>query len=228
MSEEREREHARMVGAVIAKEVSAEMAPPLGELRDRLALIVDTLDRHVALSTGPTAFPWTELQKLRQAIAQAYLSCAGVARLAGELSLALAAVGAPMGVVDVDHEVEGAVHLSSRRLGTSTELLVDTGSVPPARGAPGELMLAVAQLVLVCADSAAKVPGSSLSVRTRFDPSTQTVVIAVADNGGGAPDSAGPALAHVAAVASRAGGSCVGTSQDGVGSAFELRLPAAE
>ncbi|HTJ41803.1 MAG TPA: hypothetical protein VL463_06885 [Kofleriaceae bacterium] len=227
MSEEREREHARMVGAVIAGEVAAEMAPPLGELRDRLGLIVDTLDRHVALSTGPTPFPWNALQQLRQQLAQAYLTCASVARLAGELSLALAAVGAPMGTVEVDHEVEGAVHLSSRRLASTTELLVDTGSVPPARGAPGELMLAVAQLVLVCADSAAKVAGSALSVRTRYDAATNTVVIMVADNGGGAPDAAGPALAHVAAVASRAGGSCVGTSQEGMGSAFELRLPAA-
>ncbi len=227
MSEEREREHARMVGAVIAAEVAAEMAPPLGEVRDRLALLVDTLDRHVSMSTGPTAYPWNELQGLRQALAQAYLTCASLARLAGELSVALAAVGAPMGTVDVDHEVEGAVHLASRRLGGSTELLVDAGTVPPARGAPGELMLAVAQLVLVCAESAAKVPGSALSVRTRFDAATNAVVIAVADNGGGASVSAGPALAHVAAVASRAGGSCVGTSQEGLGSAFELRLPAA-
>lgn len=215
-----------MVGAVIAAEVAAEMAPPLGELRDRLGLLVERLDRHVALSTGPTPFPWNEVQGLRQAIAQAYLTCAGVARLAGELSLALAAVGSPMGVVDVDHEVEGAVHLSSRRLG-ATEVLVDTGTVPPARGAPGELMLAVAQLVLVCAESAAKVAGSALSVRTRHDAAAGAVVIMVADNGGGAPEAAGPALAHVAAVASRAGGSCVGTSQDGLGSAFELRLPVA-
>ena len=227
MSEEREREHARMVGAVIAAEVAAEMAPPLGELRDRLGLIVERLDRHVALSTGPTPFPWNEVQAIRQTLAQAYLTCAGVARLAGELSLALAAVGAPMGVVDVDHEIEGAVHLASRRLAASTELLVDTGSVPPARGAPGELMLAVAQLVLVCADSAARVEGSALSVRTRHDAAAGQVVVMVADNGGGAPDAAGPALAHVAAVARRAGGSCVGTSQEGMGSAFELRLPVA-
>jgi hypothetical protein len=226
VSEEREREHARMVGAVIAAEVAAEMAPPLGEVRDRLALIVDTLDRHVARSTGPTPYPWNELQGLRQAVAQAYLTCASLARLAGELSVALAAVGAPMGTIDVDHEVEGAVHLASRRLGPSTELLVDTGSVPPARGAPGEMMLAVAQLVLVCAESAGKVVGSAVSVRTRFDAAAGMIVIAVADNGGGAAIAAGPALAHVAAVASRAGGSCVGTSQDGVGSAFELRLPA--
>jgi len=222
-----DREHARVVGAVIAAEVAAELAPPLGEVRDRLALIVDTLDRHVAHSTGPTPYPWNEVQALRQAIAQAYLTCASLARLAGELSVALAAVGAPLGVVDVDHEVEGAVHLAGRRIGSTTELLVDTGTVPPARGAPGELMLAVAQLVLVCAESAARVPGSSLSVRTRFDVASQSIVITLADNGGGAAVSAGPALAHVAAVAARAGGSCVGTSEDGVGSAFELRVPIA-
>jgi signal transduction histidine kinase len=218
-------EHAKAVGAAIAVDVARELAPPLGELRDRLALLVDTLDRHVALSTGPTPYPWAGLQELRQALAHAYLTCAGMSRLAGTLATALASVGAPIGVIDVNHEVEGAVHVASHRLAASTELLVDTGSVPPARGAPGELTLAVAQLVLVCAESAARVPGSSLSVRTRAED--DQVVVTVADNGGGAPAAAGPALAHVAAVVARAGGSCDGTSEDGHGSAFELRLPAA-
>lgn len=213
------------VGGAIAADVARDLAPPLAELRDRLALIVDTLDRHVAQSTGPTPYPWTDIQHLRQQMVQAYLTCAGMARVTNELARALASIGAPVGVVDVNHEVEGAVHLASHRIASDTEPMIDAGSVPPACGAPGELMLAVAQLVLVGAASAAKVHGSSLAVRTFVDG--DVVGITIADNGGGAADAAAVALVHVAAVAARAGGTCEGTSTDGQGSWFELRLPIA-
>ncbi|MCE9576641.1 MAG: hypothetical protein K8W52_26070 [Deltaproteobacteria bacterium] len=213
-----------VVGGAIAADVARDLAPPLAELRDRLALIVDTLDRHVAQSTGPTPYPWNDIQHLRQSMVQAYLTCAGMARVTTELARALASIGAPVGIVDVNHEVEGAVHLASHRIAADTEPMIDAGSVPAARGAPGELMLAVAQLVLVGAASAARVKGSSLSIRTYVD--ADAVVITIADNGGGAPDAAAVALLHVAAVAARAGGSCEGTSPEGQGSWFELRLPA--
>ncbi len=218
-------EPGHVVGGAIAADVARDLAPPLAELRDRLALIVDTLDRHVAMSTGPTPYPWTDVQHLRQSLVQAYLTCAGMARVTTELARALASIGAVVGVVDVNHEVEGAVHLASHRIAPDTEPMIDAGSVPAARGAPGELMLAVAQLVLVGAASAARVKGSSLSIRTYVDG--DAVVITIADNGGGAPDAAAVALVHVAAVAARAGGSCEGTSPDGQGSWFELRLPVA-
>ena len=219
------RTHARAVGAAIAADVTREMAEPLRDLRDRLALVVDTIDKHVAMSTGPTPYPWKALQLLRQDLADAYLQTAQMARLAGDLVMAIGAVGAPLTEIEVNRDVESAVHLASYRVGPRTELFVDLGQIPHARAASGELMLAVAQLILVCAESAARVDGSALSIRTRQED--DRVVIHVADNGGGATESAAAACAHVAAVAARAGGSFDGTSQDGKGSAFELRLPVA-
>jgi signal transduction histidine kinase len=223
--EEDARRHARAVGASIAVDVASELAEPLRALRDRLAILVDGIDKHVALSTGPTPYPWKPLQMLRQDLADAYLQTRQMARLAGDFTRALGAIGAPIGELDVNKEVEAAVNLVAYRIGPRTEMFVDLGQLPPCRGAAGELMLAVAQLVVVCAESAARVDGSAVSIRTRRED--DRVAISVADNGGGAPDSAGAACSHVAAVAARAGGSFDGTSPEGQGSAFELRLPIA-
>jgi signal transduction histidine kinase len=219
------RGHARAVGAAIAVDVASELADPLRALRDRLAILVDSIDKHVALSTGPAPYPWKPLQLLRQDLADAYLQTRQMARLAGDFMGAVEAIGAPIADLDVNRAVEAAVNLVSYRVGGRSEVFVDLGQVPPARGAAGELLLAVAQLVLVCAESAARVDGSALSVRTRRED--DRVVVSIADNGGGAPAAATAACAHVAAMAARAGGSFDGTSPEGQGSAFELRLPVA-
>lgn len=225
VDEDEARRHARAVGASIAVDVASELAEPLRALRDRLAILVDGIDKHVALSTGPAPYPWKPLQLLRQDLADAYLQTRQMARLAGDFMRALGAIGAPVGELDVNKEVEAAVNLVAYRVGPRTEIFVDLGHVPPCRGAAGELMLAVAQLVVVCAESAARVDGSALSVRTRRED--DRVAITVADNGGGAPEAAGAAVSHVAAVAARAGGSFDGASHAEQGSVFELRLPVA-
>jgi signal transduction histidine kinase len=219
------RRHARAVGASIAVDVASELAEPLRALRDRLAILVDGIDKHVALSTGPAPYPWKPLQLLRQDLADAYLQTRQMARLAGDFMRALGAIGAPIGELDVNKEVEAAVNLVAYRVGPRTEIFVDLGHVPPCRGAAGELMLAVAQLVVVCAESAARVDGSALSIRTRRED--DRVAVTVSDNGGGAPDAAAAAVSHVAAVAARAGGSFDGASHVEQGSVFELRLPVA-
>lgn len=219
------RQHARAVGAIIAADITDELAQPLRDLRDRLGILVDGIDRHVALSTGPTPYPWKQLQLLRQDVADAYLEARRMARLAGDLMMAMRAIGSPVTELDVNREVEAAVNMVSYRVGARTEMFLDLGQVPPARASAGELMLAVAQLVLVCAESAARVDGSALSIRTRGED--DRVVIYVADNGGGAAEASAVACAHVGAVAARAGGTFDGTSQEGQGSAFELRLPVA-
>jgi C4-dicarboxylate-specific signal transduction histidine kinase len=217
--------HARAVGASIAADITDELAGPLRDLRDRLGVLVDGIDRHVALSTGPTPYPWKQLQLLRQDVADAYLEARRMARLAGDLMMAMRAIGSPVVDLDVNREVEAAVNMVSYRVGPRTEMFVDLGQVPPGRASTGELMLAVAQLVLVSAESAARVDGAALSIRTRSEG--DRVIVYVGDNGGGAPGAAAVACAHVAALAARAGGSFDGTSQDGQGSAVELRLPVA-
>ena len=54
-------------------EIARQLAEPVRALRDRLGLVVDHLERHVATSTGPTPYPWRSLQTLRQDLAAAYL-----------------------------------------------------------------------------------------------------------------------------------------------------------
>ena len=59
------------LGGEVAAEVARQLADPVRALRDRLGLLVDHLERHVATSTGPTPYPWRSLQTLRQELGTA-------------------------------------------------------------------------------------------------------------------------------------------------------------
>ncbi|MGE5182751.1 MAG: hypothetical protein ACM31C_11840, partial [Acidobacteriota bacterium] len=79
----------KLVGGEVAVEVARQLAEPIRALRDRLGLVVDHLERHVATSTGPTPYPWRQLQSLRQDLAAAYLEATQLARRLDELDRAL-------------------------------------------------------------------------------------------------------------------------------------------
>lgn len=217
----------RAAAGDVAADVALELAAPLADLRDRLALLVDRLDRHVAQSTGPQAYPWKSVQALRQDLASAYLESMSFARLSADLSATLGALGAPAEEVDVERHVEAGVHLARHRIGPRTELLVDLAAAPPVRAPVGELVLAVARMVGACAFSADRADRASLSVRTRVerDAGGACVVISAVDNGGGAPAAAAELVRTIGPWAREHGGVFDGTSPDGQGSAFELRLP---
>src|SRR5690606_7202004 len=77
------------VAGEVAVEVARQITDPLRGLRDRLGLVVDHIERHVATSTGPTPYPWRSLQSLRQDLAAAYLEATQLARRIEELDRAL-------------------------------------------------------------------------------------------------------------------------------------------
>src|SRR5689334_25425155 len=79
----------RQLAGEIAVEVARDVAEPIRALRDRLGLVVDHLERHVATSTGPTPYPWRSLQSLRQELAAAYLEATQLARRLDALDRAL-------------------------------------------------------------------------------------------------------------------------------------------
>jgi len=209
----------------VAVDVAAELAAPLASLRDRLALLVDRIDRHVAVQTGPEPYPWKQLQALRQDLAAGYLQLTQMAQLAVDLAHTLDALGAAaVEIDDVEHHVEAAVHLARHRLGAGTELLVDVGHVPPVWAPVGELTLAVARMIAACAASAALIDRASLSVRCREEEGGW-VVISTVDNGGGAPALASALTATLGPFAVAIGGTFDGASEPGKGSWFELRIP---
>lgn len=212
------------VAGILASGVSAELARPLRQLRENLALMVETLDRYVAEARGPTPYPWTSLQLLRQELADSYLLSRSIARLAGDLADAVN-VGSVPELVDPNKQVEAAMHLARHRINSRTEVFIDLGMVPPVRAVASELMLAVAQLVIVAASSAGALPGAALSLRTRHEREAGEVCITVADNGGGDPAGAERAEVVAGAVARGLGGSFAGTSEPGKGSFLELRIP---
>jgi len=209
----------KQVAGEVAIEVSHQLAEPIRALRDRLGLVVDHLERHVATSTGPTPYPWRSLQTLRQDLAAAYLEATQLARRLEELDRALH--DDPPHAFDLAAAVDLGLRLAGHHLGPGIELLFDLGHVPPVRGTPGTLALLVAQLVATSVRSARAVPGSSLSVRVWRDE--EQGVVTIADNGDGS-DKAEELGELARSVLTPWGGSVDAASATGQGCAFELRL----
>ncbi|HUS29638.1 MAG TPA: hypothetical protein VMZ53_14090 [Kofleriaceae bacterium] len=204
----------------VAIEISRQVVDPLRGLRDRLGLIVDLIERHVATSTGPTPYPWRSLTTLRQDLAAAYLEATQLSRRLEELDRALSEEQ-PVAGFDLSAAVDLGLRLAGHHMGTGIELLFDLGNVPPAKGVPGMLSLIVAQLVAVSARSAHVVAGSSLSVRVWQEE--EWAVVTIADNGGGAADA--EQLGELArSVVTEWGGTVDAAAAEGKGCAFELRL----
>jgi signal transduction histidine kinase len=211
------------VAGDIAVEVARQMTEPLRGLRDRLGLIVDHIERHVATSTGPTPYPWRSLQTLRQDLAAAYLEATQLARRTDELDHVLGSAlhdDAPRWF-DLAEAVDLGLRLANHHLTSGIELLVNLGNVAAARGTPGTLALVVAQLVAVCARSAREVAGSSLSVRVWTEDAWG--VVTIADNGGG--DARAFEVGDIAReIVAPWGATIDAASDEGRGCAFELRL----
>jgi signal transduction histidine kinase len=211
--------HTHRIAGGVAVDVARQLAEPVRALRDRLGLVVDHLERHVATSTGPTPYPWRSLQALRQDLAAAYLEATTLARRLDELDRALD--DAPPGWFDLSAAVELGLHLAGHHLAAGIELLIDLGNTPPARGTPGTVALLVAQLVAVSATSARDLPGSTVSVRVISEGAWALVTIA--DNGAGSPRVTG--LGEAArSVISPWGATIDAASVPGAGCTFELRL----
>ena len=207
------------VAGDMAIEVAHQITEPMRALRDRLGLVVDHLERHVATSTGPTPYPWRSLTTLRQDLAAAYLEVTQLARRLEELDRALLDDD-DNSAFDLAAAVDLGLRLASHHIGSGIELLVDLGTAS-ARGVAGTLALVVAQLVAACARSARKVPESSLSVRVTAEDGAG--VVTIADNGGG--DESAVELGELArAILAPWGGSVDAASEAGKGCAFELRL----
>lgn len=209
----------RDVAGEVAIEIAQQLADPVRALRDRLGLVVDHLERHVATSTGPTPYPWRSLTALRQDLAAAYLEVTHLTRRLDELDRAL--VDGDPGWFDLSSAVDLGLRLGGHHLGQGIELLFDLGNIPQARGQPGALSLLVALLVAACGQSARAVPGSTLSVRVALDGAWG--LVSIMDNGGGSAR-AGELGEVAASVITPWGGTVDATSADGQGCAFELRL----
>lgn len=178
---------AGALAGTLAAELAGELAAPMQALRDRLALLVDHIERYISHSTGPTPYPWQALQGLRHDLGGAYLEATLLVRQLGDVRAVLAAAhgthAAPV-AVDCGHEVEVALNLLGMKHG-SAELVADVGATPPVQAASGALALVITQLLWLCAQSVAGVAGAAISLRTWAESEAGTVVISIADSGHG-------------------------------------------
>jgi signal transduction histidine kinase len=211
----------------LAGGVAAELRVPLREIREGLAVIVEILDQHLNGPEGPMPYPWTETKALRERVAAAYLAGRRVARLNSDLGDAINTYGQTPELVDVNKLVEVATNLTRHRMSAGTELFIDFGKVPPVEVVPGEVVLLLARLLTIAADSAHDVQGAAISVKTRQEEHAgkSEIAIYVADSGSGLPDEVEAAAVLGKDVARKVKGSFEGTSAPGSGSVFELRIP---
>ena len=209
------------IAGQVAADVAQQLAEPLRTLRDRLGLIVDHLERHVATSSGPAPYPWRSLQVLRQDLGGVYLETTTLSRKLDELERAL--VDHTPGSFDLAATVEQGLRLANHHVAPGIELMIDLAASLTVQGAPGSFSLMIAQLVAICADSARALDGSTLSVRAMLDSDPAYAVISVIDNGSGS--------VRVAAIGELAreivepwGGMIDAASEPQQGCAFEVRL----
>jgi hypothetical protein len=158
----------------LASGVTAELHGPLRDIREALAVLVETLDRHFAEATGPVPYPWTATKAMREHLAETYLLCRAVTRTTGDLARAVATARGAVEAVDPNALVEQAVGLARHRFGEERELDIDAGELPAVRAPEGELVLLLATLF---GDAAAAAAGP-LAVRTRRDGDSVLIQIA--------------------------------------------------
>jgi hypothetical protein len=213
------------LAGVVAADLAVDLASPMRSASDRLALSVDLIDRHIATTTGPVPYPWRALNALRQDLASSYMDATLAARRIDDLRGVLMTLDRPPSPESVHEAVETGVHLAGHRIGDAIELVVDLAPVPSAILERGALALIVARAMMLCAESAHAVAGSAVVVKTSLDPHDGRVVVAISDNGRGAPGVI-EAAALMAAIADDWGATVDAAMTDDQGCAFELRIRA--
>ncbi|HUS62899.1 MAG TPA: hypothetical protein VMZ28_00100 [Kofleriaceae bacterium] len=211
----------------LASGVTAELGGPLRHIRDALAVLVETLDRHFAEARGPEPYPWAATKALRERLAETYLVSREVTRTTGDLARAVALKSGAAESVDLNTIVEQAIALARHRFTGDSELSVESGELPAVRLAPGELMLVVASLLGQAADRArAAGPGTPVVVRTRRERADGEVDRAVIEVAAPGADEMARALAPLVARAVGGVGGALEAAVDAGGvPAAVIRIP---
>jgi len=210
----------------LAGGVAAQLCAPLREIRDSLAVMIETLDRHLVEARGPEPFPWAQTKELRERIAEAYLLGRAVTRLTGDLARAVSLQRGAPETADVNQLVEQAVSLARHRVGEETELSIDLGVLPAVRLVPGGLVLILARLLVLAADGGRSAPGACVAIATRRERDAASardqVVVEIAGRAEVADEDAAELEALARRVLEPAGGQL---ARRGPGQ-FEIRLAA--
>ena len=211
----------------LATGVAKEIIDPLRDIRDSLAVMVSTIDQHILTAKGPSPLPWATMKAMRERLAEAYLTSRLVSRLTSDLSKAVDTAPDSVEIVEINAVVETAVNLTRHRMTEDTEVFIDFGTLAPASLNTGELVLALARLLMISADSARGVDSGAISIKTRTEipVGPPEVVISVMDNGSGQEKAVSAATPFMNRLASRLGGTFSGASESGQGCFFELRWP---
>ncbi len=193
----------------LSRDVLGELWRPLRELRQLLAVLVEKVDRHISESRGPTPLSWSEVELLRQQLADAYLLGRSVSRMANEVAEAIGHGSSVPEAVDVNELVESALTLTRHRCSADTTVLVDLGGTVFVRAVPGRLTLVIATIFTVVAEAVFSSDSGKISIETRrqVDPhGSESAVIRLIQQGAVLDGKSTAELALVQAIAQEMGG----------------------
>jgi hypothetical protein len=216
----------------LASGVTADLRAPLRQIRDSLAVLVETLDRHFGDAKGPVPYPWAATKALRERLAETYLLSRTVARTTADLARAIATHRGAPETVDLNKLVEEAIALARPQLGEERDLAVDAGELPSVRLVPGDMVLLIA-IVVGCAGgpAAAAGPSPSVAVRTWRERTgsgeSDHAVIQVAGAGAAGAEAIQAHQAMARRVLDPVGGGLTAAAGPAGEPAIEIRVPVA-
>jgi hypothetical protein len=211
--------HQAAAGA-LASGVASELIGPLREVRDGLAVVIESLDHHFAEAKGPSPLPFAEAKAMRERLAEMYIVSREVTRQTSDLARAIAPQRASAEPIDLNAAVEQALGLARHELG-ALELYFDAGELPPVRAAPGDFVLLAARLISVAA-AGARASGVDLAVATtrRTTDAGDEVVLTVRHAGGHAIDLGALAVRTIGGLGGR-----LNAAADGGEVVYEVVVP---
>jgi signal transduction histidine kinase len=224
MSSEQDQLFLAAAGA-LSSGVTDELRAPLREIRDALAVLVETLDHHFAVASGPEPYPWAATKALRERLAETYLLSRAVTRITADLARAVSIQRGAGERTELNQLVEQAVALARHRFGDDCEVSIDAGALPAVELIPGELVLLLSTLLGEAADSA-RAGGGAVFVRTRREEEggLDQALIQVSEGSGDRDRSNLEALAR--RVLTPVGGTLGRAAGKGGGAALlEIRIP---
>ena len=219
-----ETDPALETAGMLAGGVAGELSRPIRELRELLAMVVDSLDHHVSSAKGPTPYSWKQVGELREQMAEAYLMSRSVARLAGDLATAVVPTGDPIAPTDINKALESALNLARHRVTEQVDVFMDFGAVPTARSARSRLVLALARLIASAGDTTAGQSDAEIHLRTRRVDDAVAITVAYT---GGSQQRVVATVAGAASLADGAGAKLSGEWHAETGATFTVTVPGA-
>jgi len=215
----------------LAISVAKELSFSMREMRERLARMVEDLDRHTMASAGPGAFPWEEVERFRYELSELYLISRKLTRKMDDLGDVYDSRFDKVQTFNLNKTVDSAYQLCRHFIAEKTIVCLDFGTIPLLHSVRGAILLGVSQMIVNSAYSTETVEGATIGISTSVIDSTESSVsfveVKVRESGnGGYPDDVVSRIGDLFAELGGLFSHCLDTAADGSQwNVQSLRLP---